>query len=123
MGGRRWGGGRGLCIGVLAAFSLVRLKPDTTFALPLLAGVVVFAWLGAAEWRRWSRAAVAARLESAAGKLDNLVVTAVQIAERPGKVLPFIRTEVAAQADARLSSLDLSGSLPATRAIRSSPRP
>ena len=83
-----------------------------------LTGAIATLLLGVRAWRRWSVAEVASILESAAGTLDNLVVTSVQVAERPGKVLLFIRAEVAAQAEARLSSIDVPRVLPATRAIQ-----
>ena len=106
-----------VCAATLVALSMAGAgSPPLTLAVP--AGVIAGAWLGVIGWRRWSTAAVAARLESAAGTLDNLVVTSVQVAVRPGNVLPFIREAVAAQAEARLSSVDLRRVLPATRAVQ-----
>lgn len=61
--------------------------------------------LGGRAWRRWTPARVAAVIESRRGGLDNLVVTAEEIASRAGSSWhPTIEAEVAAAALARLET-------------------
>lgn len=61
--------------------------------------------LGGRAWRRWTPARVAAVVESRRGGLDNLVVTAEEIASRSGSSWhPTIEAEVAAAALARLET-------------------
>jgi len=61
--------------------------------------------LGARAWRRWTLARVAAVVESRRGGLDNLVVTAEEIASRADSSWhPTIEAEVAAAALARLET-------------------
>jgi hypothetical protein len=104
--------------GVLVALSLAGIGAQPAMLGALSAGLTGGFAAAAAGWRRWTAAAVAARLESACGTLDNLLITSVQMSTRPGRVLPFIREAVATQAASRLRSVDLSCAIPAARAIQ-----
>lgn len=80
---------------------------------PLLSAVAaavftafVLAWVRIDKPERLSTSARA--IEQAVGSLDNLVVTAAELIEKPTPIRAEIREEILRQADERLSAVDLS---------------
>jgi hypothetical protein len=115
--GLLWAGAAGaaVCAGVLVTLSLAGIGAFAALGSALATGVVAGVLSGVTAWRRWTAAAAAERLERVCGTLDNLVVTSVQMSERPGRILPFIRDAVAEQAASRLSAVDCRRVIPAAR--------
>ena len=101
-----------------AAVGLVNLSA-TLIAVPLtprlwvagLVGIAVTAWVMRGYWVVPPLMA-ALLIEREAGTLDNLVVTAVELSERPRAVPSAIRDEILRQAGQRLAQVDVAGSVP-----------
>ena len=70
-----------------------------------IVGAVLAVLVIARHWRVGT-AAVAREIESTHGTLDNLVITAVELQERPRPVPAEIRDAIARQADERMASVD-----------------
>jgi len=96
--------------GVLVVGQALGATPSLRFGLAGVAGLGVVAWSQRALGRV-TRMAAAECIE-AAGSLDNLVVTTVDLHERPRAVADGIRDEIARQAGARVTELDVTRVVP-----------
>jgi hypothetical protein len=91
---------------VLVAAWASGAPPAISRALTIVVFSVCAAVLGAGSWQRWTTARVAARIESCREDLDNLVVTAEEIARRdPSPWHPVLAAEVARAAVDRLATV------------------
>lgn len=96
----------GASASLMTAIALAFTAPPSAATLvAVVAGLTVAAW---ATRTGWSVTAVtAAAMIERAWPLDNLVVTAVELAERPRPVRTGLRDEILKQAAARLAEVDV----------------
>ncbi len=113
LGGLAAGGVAATAINVTAILIAVPTAPR--LLVSGLVAIAVAAWVTRASGK--ATPAAAARCIEDAVALDNLIVTAVELYERPQPVRPEIRDEVLRQADARLASVDLSRAIPLRQPI------
>ena len=94
---------------VLAATWALGTTPATSRAVTLAAFSLCAAGFGTWSWRRWTTARVAAVIESRREGLDNLVVTAEEMARQDNPSWhPTIEAEVTSAAIARLANVSSS---------------
>ena len=96
--------------GVVVVGQALGATPSLRLVLAGVAGLGVVAWALRALGRVTAMAA--ADCIEAAGSLDNLVVTTVDLHERPRAVAHGIRDEIARQASARVAGLDVTRVVP-----------
>lgn len=85
-------------------------------SIGLAAGALAAAIVIARGWRI-STTSLAQLIESAHGSLDNLIVTAAELEERPRPVRAEILGAISAQAAARVQAVDVAGIAPLTQSI------
>lgn len=103
---------------VLITAWILDASPSVSRVVSVAAFAIGAGALGAWSWRRWTPARVAAVIEARRGDLDNLVVTAEEIARRSdGPVHPAIAAEVERAAQARLANVSVSAVQPLARAL------
>lgn len=98
----------GIALGGLAAGLARYLGGRTSLAAVaalVCAGSAATLWL-AGRRARWSRAAIAARLEQRHREFHNVVVTAMELRRYPERAQPWVRERVSADADRLLSHVD-----------------
>ena len=96
-------------INVLAA--MVAIPPSSRHWIAATLGFGITAWMMRANWT--VTAVGAARLvEARHGSLENLLVTAVELAARPRPVLAEIRDEIVRQAGDKLAGVDVAAAVP-----------
>ena len=96
--------------GVLAVGPAMGATPSLLLVLAVVAALGVTAWALRARGRVTAMAA--AECIEADGSFDNLVVTTVDLHERPRAVADGIRDEIARQAGARVAGLDVTRVVP-----------
>ena len=103
---------------VLTVAWIVEASPSVSRIVSVAAFGICAGTLGAWSWQRWTPDRVAAVIESRRGNLDNLVVTAAEIA-RGGESAwhPMIEAEVARAALARLATVSVSAVQPLARPV------
>jgi hypothetical protein len=103
---------------ILATAWLSGVPPAINRLASLAAFSIGVAAFGMWSWQRWTTARVAATIESRRGGLDNLVVTAEEIARRTDASWhPVIKREVASAAVSRLADLAVSDVQPLGRPL------
>lgn len=103
---------------ILATAWVLGVPPAINRLASLLAFGIFVAAFGMWSWQRWTTARVAATIELRQGGLDNLVVTAEEIARRSDASWhPVIEAEVATTAMSRLAALSASDVQPLGRPL------
>ena len=109
-------GGAAFAPALVAALSLFDASRTSALWIASLTGGGAAAWLAIAN-RRLSPLDAAKAIEATTGSLDNLVVTATELAERPRATLPEIRHEIDRQAAERLRTVDIKRVVPLAQPI------
>lgn len=109
-------GGAVFALTLVLAIAAFPVSRQTALWVALFAGVDAAIWMAFAN-RRLSPIEAARAIEVISGSLDNLVVTAVELDERPRPVRAEIRTEIDRQAAERLRSVDPNRVVPLAQPI------
>jgi hypothetical protein len=93
-------------------------QASRSMALGVAVGVGIAATMvAAARQRGWTLVQAARAIEQSNGGLDNLIVTAAELEERPRPVRAEIRDEIMQQAASRAASIDLARAIPLAHPI------